>query len=1131
MTIFSGLLSSVILLLALGVVYDTLNIRRIKNALLGPLVSGLFIGASGIALMLMPYQFSEQLSFDAHWVLISLSALFFGRHATIVAMVMMLSFRFFQGGVGVTSGCWVIISSTILGFSFKFMRDKYALVMSWKSLYVFSIVVELNVLLAMLMLPEGLALPVIEVIAPPLLTVLPIASVLFAIFLKRQDARYALAIELKESRRLLSQESGILKGLIDNIPELVFYKSADGRYLGCNNAFCEFLAVSEQEIINHTDFDLFPTDAAQLFISDDKNVLRQQAASSSEEWVPLANGKLALLSTTKAPFYTEGGAEHGVVGICHDSTSSYLEHEKLRESELTYRSIISTTIDGFLIVSLEGVIEDANQAYVDMSGYTKEELCGMLVSDLDSIYGESDLKGLITYLIANNKKVHFSQHRRKDGSDFNVEVHITYWQSESSGKFFSFIRDVTERDQTQVQLLQSETRFRRVFESIPKIAVQGYNQQREVFFWNKASEALYGYSQKQALGKKLEDLIIPERAKKSVVTEVNDWLQGGETTSAAELTLRDANGAPITVFSTHVMINGINDQREMYCIDIDLRAQKAAEVRATTLSQAIEQSPMSVVIISPFGIIEYVNGTYERTTGYPSDQVVGRHIRELSSSLTPADIYAEMSYALNRGKPWQGEFESTRRNGETYWEQLQLAPVKDTDERISHFLAISHDITQQKQQEEKIIQQAHFDSLTGLPNRFLSLDRLSVMLADAKRCGSKAAILFLDFDDFKKVNDTLGHQVGDELLIEAAQRLSSVVRDNDVVGRLGGDEFIVLVRQESEASTAVIVAEKLLEQFRKPFILSGREFVSTVSIGIAIYPEDGQTPAELLRQADSAMYHSKDGGRNTYHFYTAKMNADIARRVLIEEQLRLALGRGELNIHYQPFIELSTQSIVGAEALIRWENPQLGCVGPDEFIPIAEQTGLIVDIGLFVLKKSIEQVVKWRQHFHQEFSVAINVSPIQFRDSVLKDEVFRLLAHHQLPASAIELEVTEGVLVSGYANVETCLNEFNQRGIRIAMDDFGTGYSSLSYLRQYPFDTLKVDKSFVQDINTDNSDRELVSAAICMGHGLNMKVVAEGIETQQQLDLLNGLGCDIGQGYYLGRPVDAAEFEQLHFNL
>jgi len=1129
MASLSGLLNNFVLLLALGVIYDVFSDTHFKNERLRKTATGLLIGCIGIILMFNPWELKPGLFFDTRVVLISSSAIFFGVYPTLIAIAMTVSFRLFQGGEGALIGAWTIISAGLLGWLFKQICRRFSIAINVKTLYLFGVLLQLNVILSMLSLPADIQALMFESVAPVLMIVFPFASVLLGMLLINQQKRRVGSEKLVESQRLLSREQGILKGIIDSVPDLIFYKSADGKYLGCNKAFADFIGVPEDKIVDSTDHQLFEADVADAYIAYDQLVLSKNAAQRSEEWVKAPNGGEALMSTQKTPFYIDGNKVHGIVGVGHDSTRRYFEDKKLRDSELTYRSIIGTAIDGFWIVSLEGVIEDVNQAYIDMSGFSKGELCGMRVSDLDALHSESEIDQLIAYLLEGNEKIHLSRHRRKDGTVFDIEVNITYWKSESGGKFFAFIRDITEHKRAQAQLMQSETRFRRVFESIPKIAVQGYNKDREVIFWNQANESIYGYTEEQALGKKLEDLIIPDPARDVVISEVNEWLRGGEVTPASELTLKDSTGNPVTVFSTHVMIKGINNEREMYCIDIDLRAQKAAEDRATTLSQAIEQSPMSVIITNPHGFIEYVNGTFERTSGYSSHEVINQSISVLRSERTSDLVYRQMTQALNSGRPWQGEFESVRRNGEVYWEQVHMAPVTGLNKEITHYLAVTHDITQQKEQEQKILHQAHFDSLTGLPNRFLALDRLSQMLADAKRSGHNTAVLFLDFDDFKKVNDTLGHHLGDELLIEAAKRLTSVIRNSDVVGRLGGDEFIVLVKQENEATTAAVVAEKILEQFRKPFILGGRELVSTVSIGIAIYPEDGQKPAELLRQADSAMYHSKGGGRNTFHFYTEQMNIDVARRVLVEEQLRLALLHNELYINYQPLIELSTQTVIGAEALVRWKNPELGFIGPDEFIPIAEQTGLIVEIGLFVLRSAIKQVSQWRLKYSEDFRIAINVSPMQFRDSVLQDELYKLLKQYQLPPSSVELEITEGVLVSGFANVEVSLNEFHQHGISIAMDDFGTGYSSLSYLRNYPFDTLKVDKSFVQDITADNADLELVSAAISMGHGLQLNVVAEGIETQEQLDILVDLSCDVGQGYFFGRPVNASEFELLHF--
>ena len=401
------------------------------------------------------------------------------------------------------------------------------------------------------------------------------------------------------------------------------------------------------------------------------------------------------------------------------------------------------------------------------------------------------------------------------------------------------------------------------------------------------------------------------------------------------------------------------------------------------------------------------------------------------------------------------------------------------------------------------------------------------MLKESKRAEKQAAVFFLDLDDFKKVNDTLGHQIGDELLVEAANRLKAAVRDDDVIGRLGGDEFIVLLNQVGNSRTIGKVAEKLLDQFRVPFNLKGRELMSTVSIGIAVYPNDGKSPVELLRQADAAMYHSKEQGRNTYNFYTERMNKDVARRLLIEEHLRSALNKNEFYVIFQPVVDLRRRVVVGAEALLRWNNSEMGNVQPDEFIPIAEQTGLIVTIGQYVLEQAFMVVSVWREKYAIDFQVAVNISPRQFRDPGLVEYIQRRLEKYALPASAIELEITEGVLMTGHGMIDVALSDLNKMGMGISMDDFGTGYSSLSYLRSYPFDTLKVDKSFINDITVDHADLKLVAAAIAMGQGLGLKVIAEGIETEEQYQLLLAHQCEYGQGYLFSHPVPADEFELL----
>ncbi|MES9947410.1 MAG: EAL domain-containing protein [Candidatus Thiodiazotropha sp.] len=453
--------------------------------------------------------------------------------------------------------------------------------------------------------------------------------------------------------------------------------------------------------------------------------------------------------------------------------------------------------------------------------------------------------------------------------------------------------------------------------------------------------------------------------------------------------------------------------------------------------------------------------------------------------------------------------------------------VRDAQGNAVRTVGTHVDISEKKRQEAHILRQAHYDGLTGLPNRFLAMDRLAQLLKEASRDISKVAVLFLDLDGFKRVNDTLGHQTGDRLLVQAAERLQSVVRKGDSVCRLGGDEFVVLLRNLGELTDARTVASSLISQFRHPFSLDERELVVTTSIGIAVYPSDGITPTELLRNADTAMYHSKEQGRNTFNFFTNEMNLNVSRMLEVEEQLHGAQERHEFSVLYQPVVELQSNRVVAAEALLRWNNPVLGIVSPDEFIPIAEQTGVILGIGRYVLQQAVENALRWREMLDHEFKIAINISPRQFRDTTLDDYIKELLECNGLKANALMLEVTEGVLMSGQQDIEHAMSRLHNDGIGLAMDDFGTGYSSLNYLRKYPFDVLKVDRSFINDLTVDPADCELVSASILMAHGLGLEVVAEGVETEDQLQQLRDMQCEYAQGYLFSRPINVDAFTDL----
>ncbi|MET0105022.1 MAG: EAL domain-containing protein [Sedimenticola sp.] len=524
----------------------------------------------------------------------------------------------------------------------------------------------------------------------------------------------------------------------------------------------------------------------------------------------------------------------------------------------------------------------------------------------------------------------------------------------------------------------------------------------------------------------------------------------------------------------------------------------------------------------------YSNPAVRNILGYSEDEIVGNMAVDLIHQEDRGYVTENLAKWIQQKEGWHGLVIRWRHKdgGYRYLESTAVPEISTRGDLVG-FRGVDRDITERRRQEEQIIHQAHYDSLTELPNRFLAMDRLSQLINEANRNRAKVAILFLDLDDFKKINDTLGHDTGDKLLQEAALRLTDGVRRGDTVGRLGGDEFIVLLGGINDVTDVRPIAETLIAKFRDAFRIDGRELILTASIGISIYPNDGDNPSRLLRNADSAMYHSKDQGRNAYSYFTEEMNKGVAQRLLIEEQMRGALARGEFRLCYQPKVDLESGQMIGVEALLRWNNPALGDIDPVDFIPIAEQTGLIIQIGQYVLSEAVSTASKWKTELGVSIAMSVNLSPRQFRDPNLISFIEQVIDQSGLSGEYLELEITEGVLMSGHAYIDEALDVLSKLGVTIAMDDFGTGYSSLSYLRSYPFDVIKIDREFICEITKNSSDLELARAAIAMAHGLGLKVVAEGVETVEQKELLISHGCDYGQGYLFGKPVSKEEITEL----
>ena len=540
-------------------------------------------------------------------------------------------------------------------------------------------------------------------------------------------------------------------------------------------------------------------------------------------------------------------------------------------------------------------------------------------------------------------------------------------------------------------------------------------------------------------------------------------------------------------------------------------------------SKVFETSNEALVICDQNNTIIKVNPAFTRITGYTEQEAKGRLPNFLASGKHDKEFYADLWTSVTERGEWSGEIWNRRKNGSIYPEWLSISTIRNQLGEIQNYVAIFSDITGRKEAEEKINYLAHFDPLTGLPNRTLLDDRVKIALGAAQRRKDKLAVIFLDLDRFKNVNDSLGHIFGDKLLKEVACRLQTLLREEDTISRVGGDEFIVII-QSADAQGAAHVATKILEAISSSFKIDGHDLNIGVSIGIAIYPENGSDFNALSQAADTALYRAKQMGRNNYQFFTDEMH-ETARDVLrIESALRRAVVRNELLLHYQPQYDITGKHLVGVEALVRWQHPELGLIPPSKFIPIAEESGLILDIGKFVLQTAVKQQVEWMKQGLVIGPIAVNLSQVQFFQPGLCDTVAEVLDEYGLPAHFLELELTESMAMGDIAHVIQTVDRLNDLGVMLSIDDFGTGYSSLSYLKKLRAHKLKIDQSFVRDIDHDPDDEAIVNAIIGMARNFNFTVIAEGVETNEQLSKLQEQGCDQIQGYFFSKPLPAADF-------
>jgi diguanylate cyclase (GGDEF)-like protein/PAS domain S-box-containing protein len=765
-----------------------------------------------------------------------------------------------------------------------------------------------------------------------------------------------------------------------------------------------------------------------------------------------------------------------------------------------------------------------NAAAIQQYGYSESEFLGMTIR---AIRPNSEISRLESHLQRSDVLQHgrtmagIWHHRRKDGSMISADISYHALNFMGRAAFFVLADDVTEQINAEAEAQRSNQMLETVIDNIPQ-RIFWKDQESRYLGCNMAFARDAGLSYpEQVVGKSDSDMpwrafagLLNEHDNEVVTTgvpkmnfEVDLVIDGvHRTTVTSKLPFTDSDGRVIGVLGSYT----------------DITERKRADLALRLQSRALDASVNAILITAPSpagNLIEYVNPAFMRITGYDPGEVIGHDCRVLQRDDREQEGVALIRQALAANREVSAVMRNYRKDGALFWNQLFIAPVPNAEGVITHHIGVINDVTDLIRYQEQLEYQANYDSLTRLPNRNLLRDRLQHALIVAQRHHKGVAVVFIDLDGFKNVNDSLGHSVGDRLLSVVAERLARCTRTSDTVARHGGDEFVIVLTDTVDEQSLIAWMERVRASISEPVWLDGTELYVGCSMGASLFPQDGEDAETLMKKADLAMYRAKDMGRNTFQFYQPEMNASAGARLNLERRLRRALRDNEFLLHYQPQVDIVSGQIVGTEALVRWRDPEVGLVLPSSFIPVAEESGLIGPLSEWVLREACRQNKAWQDEGLPPARVSVNLSARVFQQRDIAKLVMQVLAETGLEPQYLELELTESTIMRNAEEAVSMLNELHALGIGLAIDDFGTGYSSLSYLKRFPVDRLKIDRSFVSDIGVSGDDETITSAIIALAHSLKLQVIAEGVETSAQLDFLKERACDEMQGFYFAKPL------------
>ncbi len=819
-------------------------------------------------------------------------------------------------------------------------------------------------------------------------------------------------------------------------------------------------------------------------------------------------------------------------GVMLDVTDRKLAEEALKHSEERYRNLFENANDIIYVHDLEGNYISINQAAEEIFGYSRDEALQLNMLQVAA----PEYRDLVREKLAKKRNgcsaqtVYELECVKKDGSRLTLEVNsTTICKSGEPIAVQGIARDVTERKQAEEALRESENQYRDLFENANDL-IYTHDLKGNFTSLNRAGERITGYSREEAVKMNLRDVVAPESLESAMKMTARKLTEDIPTTYEIDIVAKDRRQVSLELSTRLIKEKGVPVGVQGIGRDITERrrteeALKASERRFRQLGEGIFHQ---VWTARPDGKLDYVNARTLEYFNIPESELLGD---SWHSVVHPDDLDESVkrwNHSIRTGDFYETEFRLLRNDGTYRWHKARANAGFDAGGKIVKWFGTNTDIDDQKQSEDLLNYFAHHDPLTDLPNRAQFMNHLRAAIERAEgNPKMHFAVLFLDLDRFKVINDSLGHVVGDKLLKSIGERLRTHVRPGDIVARLGGDEFTILLNRTGDTDEVIQVAERVQRNLSKPFQIDSYEVFTTASIGIIISDEIMRRPEDFLRDADSAMYRAKEAGKARYEIFDREMHVRNMNLLRIETDLRHAVERGEFLVLYQPIVQLGGGDVTEFEALIRWHHPEYGLVTPDEFIGVAEETGMIISMGRWILEESCRQIAEWQQTCDQQLSISVNLSAKQLMHPSLAEQISSILEKTGLTARQLKLEVTESTVMEHSDRALSVLKELDELGVLLSTDDFGTGYSSLSYLQRFPFDRLKIDRTFIDKMATDAKSSAIVKTILMLGENLGLDVVAEGIETDRQLEMLRSLGCKHGQGYLFSKPVDKNEAEKL----